>query len=108
MRNFIFQRAKGLGQTEDSSLVVDKLYEKHWLPLDRLFWSEADSRGRQSRRRLDWMLTDHLAMQIGDLVSVEFLFENYRRWILDVTPYPTVVAELGVDHSDCHCGKALV
>ena len=94
MRNFIFQRAKGLGQTGDGSLVVDKLYEKHWLPLDRLFWSEIDSRGRQSRKRLDWMLTDHLAMQIGDLVSVESLFENYRRWILDATPFPTVAAEL--------------
>ncbi len=94
MRNFIFQRAKGLGQTEDGSLIVDKLYEKHWLPLDRLFWSEVDSRGRQSRRRLDWMLTDHLAMQIGDLVSVESLFENYRRWILDAKPYSTVITEL--------------
>jgi len=69
MRNFIFQRAKGLGQSE-GSLIIDKLYEKHWLPLDRAFWSQTDSRGRQSRSRLDWMLTDHLSMHIGDLVSV--------------------------------------
>ncbi len=94
MRNFIFQRAKGLGQTDDGSLIVDKLYEKHWLPLDRLFWSYIEPRGRQSRRRLDWMLTDHLAMQIGNLVSVETLFEDYRRWILDTKPYTTVEAEL--------------
>lgn len=94
MRNFIFQRAKGLGQTDDGSLIVDRLYEKHWLPLDRLFWSYIEPRGRQSRRRLDWMLTDHLAMQIGNLVSVETLFEDYRRWILDTKPYTTVEAEL--------------
>lgn len=93
MRNFIFQRAKGMGQSE-GSLVVDKLYEKHWLPLDRAFWSQADSRGRQSRHRLDWMLTDHLSMHIGDLVSVESLFENYRRWILNNRPFASVVAEL--------------
>ena len=93
MRNFIFQRAKGMGQSE-GSLVVDKLYEKHWLPLDRAFWSQVDSRGRQSRQRLDWMLTDHLSMHIGNLVSVETLFEGYRRWILNETPFPTVISEL--------------
>lgn len=93
MRNFIFQRAKGMGQV-DGSLVVDKLYEKHWLPLDRAFWNQPASRGRQSRQRLDWMLTDHLSMQVGDLVSVELLFESYRRWILNKQPFPSVVAEL--------------
>ncbi len=93
MRNFIFQRAKGMGQL-DHSLVVDKLYEKHWLPLDRAFWGKAASRGRQSRNRLDWMLTDHLSMHIGDLVSVENLFERYRRWLLNARPFPNVSAEL--------------
>lgn len=93
MRNFIFQRAKGMGQV-DHSLVVDKLYEKHWLPLDRAFWGKAASRGRQSRNRLDWMLTDHLSMHTGDLVSVENLFERYRRWLLNARPFPSVAAEL--------------
>lgn len=90
MRNFIFQRAKGLGQ-ENHSLVVDKLYEKHWLPLDRAFWNQSASRGRQVRNRLDWMLTDHLAMHTGDIVSVENLFERYRRWILDGGRFLSVV-----------------
>ncbi|QKC83503.1 DUF262 domain-containing protein [Mesorhizobium sp. NZP2077] len=93
MRNFIFQRAKGLGQAHHS-LVVDKLYEKHWLPLDRAFWGRPASRGRQTRTRLDWMLTDHLAMHIGDLVSVEGLFDNYRRWILTDRPFADVTTEL--------------
>jgi len=93
MRNFIFQRAKGLGQN-DGSLIVDKLYERHWLPLDRAFWSQTESRGRQFRPRLDWMLTDHLSMHVGNLVSVESLFESYRRWILDKSPFQTVAAEL--------------
>lgn len=93
LRNFIFQRAKGLGQ-ENQSLVVDKLYEKHWLPLDRAFWSQPASRGRQTRNRLDWMLTDHLAMHTGELVSVENLFERYRRWILNDARFTSVVEEL--------------
>ena len=93
MRNFIFQRAKGLGQTA-GFLNVDALYEKHWLPLDRAVWSQSASRGRQSRQRLDWMLTDHLSMHIGEIVSVENLFESYRRWILSRRPFDGIVAEL--------------
>lgn len=93
MRNFIFQRAKGLGQA-DASLIVDKLYEKHWLPLDRTFWQHPASRGRQFKARLDWMLTDHLSMRVADLVSADALFDRYRRWILDARPFATVEAEL--------------
>lgn len=93
MRNFIFQRAKGMGQVE-GSLSVDKLYEQHWLPLDRPFWTQVASRGRQSRARLDWLLTDHLSRNIGSLVSIENLYDSYRRWILNERPFPSVVPEL--------------
>lgn len=93
LRNFIFQRAKGLGLS-DGGLNVDKLYDKHWLPLDRAFWNQPASRGRQTRARLDWMLTDHLATHIGDIVSVETLFSGYRKWILDTMPFQSVVEEL--------------
>ena len=93
LRNFVFQRARHLGQS-DGSLNVDKLYEKHWLPLDRSFWKSQESRGRQTRSRLDWMLTDHLAMNIGDIVSIENLFASYRKWTLDKTPFASVTDEL--------------
>lgn len=93
LRNFIFQRAKGLGQV-DGTLNVDKLYEKHWLPLDRNFWRQPQARGRQIRSRLDWMLTDHLAMHIGDIVSTENLFATYRKWTLDLAPFASVTQEL--------------
>lgn len=95
MRNFIFQRAKGMGQL-GGSLHVDKLYEQHWLPLDRPFWTQVASRGRQSSARLDWLLTDHLSMNIGSLVSIEGLYDSYRRWILNERPFPSVVPELEV------------
>lgn len=93
MRNFIFQRAKGMGQL-GGSLHVDKLYEKHWLPLDRPFWTQVASRGRQSSGRLNWLLTDHLSMNIGHLVSIENLYDSYRRWILNERPFPSVTPEL--------------
>jgi hypothetical protein len=93
MRNFIFQRAKGLGQ-KDGSLKVDELYTKHWLPLDRWFWRELDTRGRQSKPRLDWLLVDHLSMKKAELISVDNLFESYRRWILNEVPFLSVEAEL--------------
>lgn len=93
MRNFIFQRAKGMGQLH-GSLHVDKLYAQHWLPLDRPFWTQVASRGRQSSARLDWLLTDHLSMSIGSLVSIENLYDSYRRWILNEQPFPSVGPEL--------------
>lgn len=76
------------------SLNVDKLYEKHWLPLDRPFWSQSASRGRQTRSRLDWLLTDHLSMNVGNIISIENLYESYRRWILNERPFQSVVSEL--------------
>jgi hypothetical protein len=93
MRNFIFQRAKGLGQRE-GSLNVDQLYEKHWLPLDGPFWGMFAYRGRQGASRLDWMLTDHLSMEKADIVSKENLFDAYRRWIIDQRPFAGVEQEL--------------
>ncbi|SDO22692.1 Protein of unknown function DUF262 [Methylobacterium phyllostachyos] len=86
MRNFIFQRATGLG-FEDGTLIVDGLYRRYWLPLDAWFWREGDTRGRLNRPRLDWLLSDHLAMMKAELVSVETLFEGYRRWIIDAAPF---------------------
>lgn len=93
MRNFIFQRAKGMGQ-EHGLLKVDELYEKHWLPLDGPFWNTIAYRGRQGANRLDWMLTDHLSMKKADIVSKESLFDGYRRWIIDERPFHGVEAEL--------------
>lgn len=93
MRNFIFQRAKGLGQ-EHGSLKIDDLYTKHWLPLDGWFWREGDTRGRLTKQRLDWLLVDHLSMKRAGVVSVEHLFESYRRWILNDKPFPSVEQEL--------------
>lgn len=93
MRNFIFQRANGLGQ-EEGLLKIDQLYEKHWLPLDGPFWATVAYRGRQGASRLDWMLTDHLSMQKADIVSKENLFEHYRRWIVEARPFEGVEPEL--------------
>lgn len=93
MRNFIFQRAKGLGQT-GGSLNLDKLYEEYWLPLDRWFWREGDTRGRQTKTRLDWLLVDHLAMMRADVISADYLFESYRKWILEDAPFQSIEPEL--------------
>ena len=93
MRNFIFQRAVGMGQ-EDGSLKADRLYETYWLPLDRWFWRTGETRGRLTRPRLDWMLVDHLQMKKADLVSAETLFEAYRIWTIGQQPYINIESEL--------------
>ena len=93
MRNFIFQRAVGMGQ-EDGSLLADDLYRNYWLPLDKWFWRTGETRGRLTRPHLDWMLVDHLAMKISSLVSAEGLYDAYRRWIVEKHPFETVELEL--------------
>lgn len=40
------------------------------------------------------MLTDHLAMHIGDIVSIENLFSGYRKWALDKALFASVTDEL--------------
>ena len=93
MRNFIFQRAKGMGQS-GASLNVDRLYERHWLPLDGPFWMQTTSRGRHQGTRLDQLLANHLSMNVGEHVSKENLYARYRRWILNDSPFPDVRQEL--------------
>lgn len=93
MRNFIFQRAKGMGQIA-GSLNIDKLYAAHWLPLDGSFWQAQASRGRLFRSRLVWLLNDHLSMHLADLVSVDGLFDVYRKWILTRQPFASTEEEL--------------
>jgi hypothetical protein len=93
MRNFIFQRAKGLGQSS-GSLNIDKLYATHWLPLDSSFWQTQASRGRLFRPRLVWLLTDHLSMHLADLVSADGLFDVYRKWVLNQQPFASTEDEL--------------
>lgn len=93
MRNFIFQRATGMGIVA-GDLAVDNLYRQYWLPLDRWFWREGDTRGRLTRSRLDWLLSDHLTMMKASLVSVEHLFDDYRRWIVDEQPFDDIETEL--------------
>lgn len=93
MRNFIFQRAVGMGQ-HLGSLKVDQLYQEHWLPLDKAFWANAETRGRLTRARLDWMLLDHLTMKKAEVVSATGLFDEYRSWVIACSPYPNVESEL--------------
>jgi hypothetical protein len=107
MRNFIFQRVVGLGQ-EEGSLRADKLYQAYWLPLDKWFWQEGETRGRLTRTRLDWMLVDHLAMTVADLISADSLYESYRRWILETQPFETVEMELKAIASSANVHKRVV
>jgi hypothetical protein len=107
MRNFVFQRAVGTGQ-EDGSLKIDDLYENYWLPLDRWFWRITETRGRQTRPRVDWMLVDHLAACTAKLISVETLFQTYRSWILDDSPFPDIESELRAISKSAHVFRRVI
>lgn len=93
IRNLIFQRAAAQ-EMEDGTLVSDRLYSKYWLPLDRAFWAETESRGRQTLPRLDWMLTDYLSMQQRKVVSSTHLATDYRKWSKQTANFESIEEEL--------------
>jgi len=93
IRNSIFQRAASL-EMDGSDLKSDNLYSKYWLPLDRAFWAESDSRGRFTLPRLDWMLADYLSMQRLKTVSTTHLASEYRKWAMQEAKFDSLEAEL--------------
>lgn len=93
IRNMIFQRAAA-EEIDGTTLVSDHLYLKYWLPLDRAFWSESESRGRQTLPRLDWMLADYLSMRQRKMISTTNLADDYRRWAKSNASYDDLEDEI--------------
>lgn len=93
MRNFIFQRASGR-ETTNLELHTDRLYEKYWLELDSGYWGQKAPRGRNTEERVDWLFVDHLSMKTAQNISIRKLYNEYKRWIIDETPFENIESEL--------------
>ncbi len=76
IRNFIFMRA---------STDADDLYNNLWSQFEAPLWSEAQSRGRLNRPRLEWFVQSAMQAQTGDEIDVGRLYAGYRRFV-DGTP----------------------
>jgi uncharacterized protein with ParB-like and HNH nuclease domain len=89
LRNSLFWRASR--KNEDK----DVLYERYWLPFDQKFWKHEERLGRLKRPRIDIFMQHFLESQEGQEVNIGRLFQEYKTWIKERTPFETVEAELG-------------
>ncbi|MBS3018571.1 hypothetical protein DJFAAGMI_01303 [Comamonas sp. PE63] len=72
IRNFIFMRA---GSN------ADDLYSTLWSQFEGPIWSEAQSRGRLNRPRLEWFVQTAVQAQTGEEIDVGRLYAGYRRFV---------------------------
>ncbi|CAB3647714.1 DUF262 domain-containing protein [Achromobacter pestifer] len=72
IRNFIFMRA---------GANADNLYANLWCQFESPLWSEAQSRGRLNRPRLEWFVQTAVQAETGDEIDVGRLYAGYRRFV---------------------------
>lgn len=97
LRNYIFQRANGPEHAE-------KLHGRYWAPFEipddegapdgERFWEVEVRQGRLNRARLDLFVQHYLSMKCETDVASGRLFPEYKAWIENKRPFPTLEAEL--------------
>jgi len=76
IRNFIFMRA---------GTNADELYSSVWSQFEAPIWSEAQSRGRLNRPRMEWFVQTAVQAQTGEEIDIGRLYAGYRRFV-DAAP----------------------
>lgn len=72
IRNFIFMRANAN---------ADDLYTNLWRQFESSLWSEAQSRGRLNRPRMEWFVQTAVQAETGDEIDIGRLYAGYRRFV---------------------------
>jgi uncharacterized protein with ParB-like and HNH nuclease domain len=88
LRNYIFLRAVQHNENQQ------ELYERYWLPFDDGLWREEEKQGRLTRPRSDIFLQHYLTLHTRKETLVSHLYGEYKSWINQAKPFPTVEEEL--------------
>lgn len=88
LRNFIFRRAELNEENQD------RLYEQYWIKFEDDFWQEEEKQGRFKRPRIDQFMQHFLALKKATDINVGHLFEEYKGWIKNKSPYSSIEDEL--------------
>lgn len=99
IRNFIFMRA---------GTDADDLYNNLWSQFEAPLWSEAQSRGRLNRPRLEWFVQTAVQAQTGDEIDVGRLYAGYRRFVDSTPGLGPAAAQLAMLNRYAEHYKALV
>lgn len=70
IRNYIFMSANAN---------ADDLYTNLWSQFESSLWSEAQSRGRLNRPRMEWFVQTAVQAETGEEIDIGRLYANYRR-----------------------------
>jgi hypothetical protein len=99
IRNFIFMRA---GSN------ADELYSTLWSQFESPMWSEAQSRGRLNRPRLEWFVQTAVQAETGDEIDIGRLYAGYRRFVDRTAALHKADAQLEMLNSHAEQYRALV
>ena len=82
-------------QAEREDAPTEALHDEYWEPTFEAddYWLEEVRQGREGRARADWFLMHWLAMELGQVVRSDKLFDTFRKDILHASE-PRSMAEL--------------
>ena len=82
VKNAVFLQAQREGG------LADALHDEWWEPTFEAdeYWLEEVRQGRMTRPRADWFLLHWLALELGDVVRVDKLFDSFRKDVLTGRP----------------------
>ncbi len=86
-------------QAERENGPAESLHDENWEPTFEAddYWLEEVRQGRDKRARADWFLMHWLALELGEVVRADKLFDTFRRDILHregVSPMADLVPRL--------------
>lgn len=92
VRNNIFHRADALGEK------AEQLFAAHWKAFEDPFWSVEEKQGRYKKPRIEFFLSNFIAVKIAGEVNLSKLFSEYKAFLkprkAKEPRYATVAAEL--------------
>lgn len=98
IKNLLFQAVDREGEAHRA----EKLLTEHWLALDGKYWRGEVTTGRIKRVRADLLLSYWLAVQTGQEVVVDHLFNEFKNWIRDTSRSAASILEDIRHHADTY------
>jgi hypothetical protein len=89
VRNDIFHRAVRKGEN------LEALMDRRWSVFEDPFWKAPGTRGRISKPRIDFFLSDTLAAETGREILLTELYARYKRFVVE-RKFTSVDAELEI------------
>jgi hypothetical protein len=81
-------------QAQRQKAPANELHDGEWEPTFEQgnYWLEETRQGREKRARADWFLMHWLAMELGQVVRADKLFDAFRKDVLQAEPPPDMAA----------------